>query len=246
MAEVVRAPRRAEARRRPEHPGLRAVVARTEPLVLARERALPVVEPLAELLPEGLRRGATVGVSGPGAIALGMALVVAASQAGSWTAVVGGERFGLAAAAEFGVVLERLAVIDRPDPPVWGGVVAALVGAIDLLIVNPDHPVRVGDVRRLQARTRERGSVLVQVGEPRYWPVAHDVVLRVQASWWSGLGDGHGHLRERHVVVEASGRAAATRLRRAELALPGPSGRLERAVTRRGVVLAPVRHVRVG
>ena len=46
-------------------------------------------------------------------------------------ALVGLPAVGLAAAAEAGVALERLVVVERPPPEHWATVVGALVGAFD-------------------------------------------------------------------------------------------------------------------
>jgi hypothetical protein len=97
--------------------------------------------------------------------------------------------------------------------------------------VHAGHPVRAADGRRLVARTRERGAVLVQVGGARptgdLWPEGADVALRVVQATWEGLGEGHGHLRARRVTVEAGGRREAARTRRAELWLPSADGTVE-------------------
>jgi len=82
--------------------------------------------------------------------------------------------------------------------------------------------VRPGDARRLMARARERGAVLVALGQP--WPESVDVRLTVTAAVWGGLGQGNGHLEARQVEVVASGRGAASRERRLRLWLPGPQG----------------------
>ena len=68
---------------------LRRARQRSTPLVLARDRTLPVVEALAPLLPDGLRRGSAVAVDGgPGATTLALSLAVAATVAGSWTCLL--------------------------------------------------------------------------------------------------------------------------------------------------------------
>jgi hypothetical protein len=83
--------------------------------------------------------------------------------------------------------------------------------------------LRVSDARRLVARVRERGSVLVGVGGDL--PGERSPLrLEVMASSWQGLGEGWGYLRARRVVVEAEGRGAAARTRRAELWLPDADG----------------------
>jgi hypothetical protein len=196
---------------------------RTTPLVLARDRALPVLDALRPLLPDGLRRGSTVAVDGgPGATTLALALAVAASAAGSWTAVVGAPSLGLQAAAELGVAVERLLVVPEPPRESWATVVAALVDSVDLVLVAA-HRVAPGEVRRLTARCRERDAVLVTL--PRSsWP-GPDVCLTVGASSWTGpLGGGAGRLEARRAEVVAGGRGAAARERRAALWLPGPGG----------------------
>ncbi len=53
-----------------------------------------------------------------------------------------------------------------------------------------------------------------------------DLRLTVTAAEWQGLGQGHGHLTARRVVVEATGRRRAARARRAELWLPDGRGRI--------------------
>src|SRR5439155_941436 len=86
---------------------------------LGAERVLPVLPELRELLPGGgLRRGSTVAVGArfdragrpvwsAGATSLLLALIAAASRAGSWCAVVGVPALGVAAADELGVALDR-------------------------------------------------------------------------------------------------------------------------------------------
>jgi hypothetical protein len=83
--------------------------------------------------------------------------------------------------------------------------------------------LRASDARRLVARVRERGSVLVAVGGDLPGERS-SLRLAVTASSWEGLGEGWGYLRARRVVVEAEGRGAAARSRRAELWLPDADG----------------------
>jgi hypothetical protein len=190
---------------------------RGRPLVLADERALPVPAPLAPLLPgEHLRRGSTVAVRR--SVALALALVAEASASGSWVAAVGLPDLGVVAAAEAGIVLDRLALVPAPTRRTWAAVVAALLDAIDVVLVRPPAGVRVADTRRLAARARERGSVLVPLGDA--WTDPVDLHLEVTASRWRGLGQGHGHLEARWVEVAAGGRGAAARERHVHLWLP--------------------------
>ena len=189
---------------------------------------LPVLPAVAGLVPgAGLQRGASVATRGPGATALALALVAGASAGGSWIAVVGASSLGLLAAAELGVCLERMVLIGSPEPSAWSTVVAALLDAFDVVMVCPEHRIRPVDQRRLQARCRERGAVLVQAGgRPDAWPELPELRLTVLAQAWRGLGRGHGHLQTRRVTVEVTGRRQAARARRVELWLPGPDGRV--------------------
>ena len=116
---------------------LRLVGERVTPMALAREQTLPVLGPLAPLFPEGaLRRGSIVGIRGSGATSLAMAVAAGPSTSGAWTAVVGDPDLGLAAVGELGVALERLLIV-RPEPGNWSSALAALVGAVDVVIAAP-------------------------------------------------------------------------------------------------------------
>jgi hypothetical protein len=187
---------------------------------LASERLLPVLPALEPLLGgQGLRRGTTVVVASSAALAL--ALVAGASAAGSWMAAVGLPDLGIVAAAETGVALERLALVPAPGARTWPTVVAALLDAIDVVLVRAPAGLPAAQARRLAARARERGAVLVPFGA---WPGPADLRLAVTSSTWHGLGQGHGNLQARQVEVAATGRGAATRERRVQLWLPSSDG----------------------
>ncbi|MEV0841084.1 hypothetical protein AB0I55_16190 [Actinocatenispora sera] len=184
-------------------------------------RVLPVYPPLRPLLPDGgLRRGSVLSVAAAvGGTSLMFALLGAASQQGEWCAMVGLPNVGVASAAEFGVAPERLALVPNPGHH-WWPVVGALLDGFGLVVARPAGAVAAGQARRLAARARQRGAVLVVHGD---WPAA-DVSLRCTDPVWEGLSDGHGRLRRRALTVQATGRGAATRPRSARLLLP--AGRL--------------------
>lgn len=178
----------------------------------------PVAGPLAPLLPEGgLRRGSVVVVRG--SITLLTALLADAIAQGVWGAVVGVPDFGVLAAVDAGVVVQRLALVPRPGPDP-AAVAAALLDGVGLVALAGVDRVPSGARRSLAARARQRGAVLLPLAQ---WPGA-DVELRCRTEAWHGAEAGYGRLRSREVVVHATGRGAAARPRTARLLLPGPGG----------------------
>jgi hypothetical protein len=173
---------------------------------------------LREVLPGGVfRRGSTVEVLG--STSLLFAVIAAASGGKGWSAAVGMNDLGFVAGADFGIALERFAVVPEPGPR-WLGVVAALVDGVDIVAVRPPSPVALADRQQLAARVRQRGTLLLAT-EP--WDGA-DVTLRVSGHRWYGLGQGRGRLKSRTVDVSVYGRGALARTRERTLWLPGPDG----------------------
>jgi hypothetical protein len=205
---------------------LRELATSVRPLVGADSRLLPVPAPLAGLWPEGgIRRGMTVAV-GPLAGGCSLALSLAATVTGGhgWVAAVGMPALGLVAASEAGVDLRRLALVPEPGEQ-WPSVVAALLDGFELLMLRPPARGRVGDARRLAARARERGTVILLVDAP--WPEPADVTLKVEGGAWVGLGQGWGVLAGRGATVAAGGRRVGGRDHRAEVWLPAAGGGVE-------------------
>ncbi|MGL5809632.1 MAG: hypothetical protein ACRCYQ_06795 [Nocardioides sp.] len=157
-----------------------------------------------------LRAGGCYGVANA---SLALAMMSGPSRAGAWTAVVGVPDLGVEAAVEFGIALDRTIVVPHPEDS-WAEVTAALIGITDLVVIRP--PPRVGVVLagRLRARLRTHSTALVVWGE---WPRC-DARLSIAKSRWVGLGEGHGHLRERRIEVEV--RRGAAPPRRAEICWP--------------------------
>ena len=194
---------------------------RVRPVTLTGEQRLPALPTLAEVLPGGgLRRGSVVALEGPGSTSLLWALLAPPTGEGGWAALVGLRSAGLIAAAGAGVALERLAVV-APPGRAWATVVGALLDGFDLVVAAPTR-VRPADARRLAARARERGTVVVLAGAgaTAAWPEGADLRLALTGPAWDGLGRGHGHLQRRRVHLEVSGRREASRPRVAELWLP--------------------------
>ncbi len=195
---------------------------RVRPVTLTDEQRLPALPALADVLPGGgVRRGSVVAVEGQGATSLLWALLAPPTGTGSWAALVGMPAAGLLAAADAGVALDRLAVVAPPGGS-WATVLGALLDGFDLVVAAPDRRVRPADARRLGARARERGTVVVLAGRAAVsaWPEGADLHLALGGSAWEGLGRGHGHLQRRRVHLEVSGRREAARPRATDLWLP--------------------------
>jgi hypothetical protein len=189
----------------------------TASTVLARDRLLPLLAPLDGLFPEGgLRKGITVhvGRGSPGLTSLALTLLSAPCAGGSWCAVVGAPDLGLVAASQLGLDLEHLAIVPSPGPR-WAVVTAALLEGFDLVLLRVTGQASYTDARRLEARARERGSVLVVMADD--WPGTADMHVSIVAGRWLGLEEGHGHLWGCEVEVIAGGKGAASRQRRAKL-----------------------------
>ncbi|WP_265523582.1 hypothetical protein [Oerskovia flava] len=186
------------------------------------ERTWPVHADLAPLLPLGaLQRGTTLSVQGSTGLLL--SLVAQASRAGAWTAAVGFPGVGVLAAADAGADLGRFVLVPRPGPDA-AVAIAALLDGMDVVVVGPQAALTDPERRRLGARARERGAVLVS-SVP--WVGAH-VVLTARAGTWTGVDRGAGWLRRRTVLVERAGRAGAARAVRLEVEVPldlGPAPR---------------------
>ncbi|MDQ7991839.1 MAG: hypothetical protein AAGC63_01605 [Propionicimonas sp.] len=179
---------------------------------------VPVHPALAPLLPDGgLRPGAAYSVTGG---ALLLTLLAEPSAAGSWCGVVGVPELGAEAARSAGVALDRIALVPQPGER-WLSVVAALAEVLPVVAVRPAGRVRDADAARLAARLRERSCVLLVCGD---WPRV-EARLAVDEARWEGLGEGHGYLSGRDVVVSVATRSTATP-RHVRLVLPDATGRL--------------------
>lgn len=184
------------------------------PLLLTDRPPLAVPPALSPLLPDGLRRGSTTTVLGSTSLVLAM-IAAACTAREAWAAVVGQPSLGLLAAAQTGVALDRLAVVPRPgvDAPT---VIAALLDGIDVVVVGPGTHLADSDRRRLMARARDRGSVLLTTTP---WAGA-GTVLTVEGGRWTGVGEGDGRLRAHELHVTRTGRGSAGQAQDLRVVLP--------------------------
>jgi hypothetical protein len=186
----------------------------------AAPRTVAVPDPLAGLFPwGGMRPGSVVSVQGSASLLF--ALLSTASAAGAWSAVVGRADLGLLAAAEIGVEVRRLALVPQPGIEL-AAVTSVLLDGIELVALAGVERLTPAEVRQLASRARQRGAVLLPLGE---WPGA-DVRLCCERVEWSGLGAGYGRLRSMRMTVRATGRGASARPRTAVVDLPGRADHL--------------------
>ncbi|UCR88732.1 hypothetical protein [Mycetocola spongiae] len=177
---------------------------------------LPTSEPVARLLPgRALRAGAVYSVQD--SVSLAMALMAGPSAAGAWCGVVGLPEFGLEAAAQIGINLERLVLVPRPGRE-WLEVTAALADVVTVVLASPPSRLPAGEVARLSSRLRQRGATLITLGD---WPQS-EATLRARGSRWEQIGAGHGYLGSREVGIDITDRAG--RARRGALRFPEAGG----------------------
>ncbi|MGY0466818.1 hypothetical protein ACW14Y_42165 [Kitasatospora sp. cg17-2] len=200
----------------------------TSPATRAREAqaaVLPVLAPLAGLLPQGGLAKGTITEAADTSLLLALAAGPATADPYAWTAAVGLPDLGLAAAAAYGLDLRRLLVVDHPGEHAVE-VITALAAACPVVLAATPTGLPPRTLDRLAAHLRRTGTVLITPGP---WPGAH-LRLDVTTSRWSGLGDGWGQLTGRRAEVRVTGRGAARRPRTAELWLPAGDGSVATAL----------------
>ena len=202
---------------------------RVRPTTPVAGRLLPVPVPLAPLFPDGaLRRGTTTtvaGLPGHGATTLALALLAAASQAGSWCAAVGLSDPGVVAAAELGIDLRRVVFVPHPGSG-WAEAAGDLLPGVDVVLVRPPGRARQTAARHLSAAGPGAPGRTGGAGRARRRLARRGRPGPVGGSGPSGKGSGrgHGHLQGRRAQVRVSGRRSAGRAMECSLWLPAGSG----------------------
>ncbi|MEF2979199.1 hypothetical protein [Subtercola sp. YIM 133946] len=180
-------------------------------------RSLQTSPALAPLLPGGaLKAGAAYSVEGSQALV--MAMMAGPSAAGAWCGVVGLPDFGAEAAARSGISLDRLVLVPHPGDQ-WLAVASAIADVATVVVTAT--PPRLSDsvAARFMARIRQREATLIVLGR---WATS-DATLRIVESTWGGIGQGHGHLASRQVLVSSAGKGFMGQKRQARLWLPDAS-----------------------
>jgi len=177
------------------------------------DRGIPTPDAVGALLPGGaLQQGSAYSLDRSSMLL--MALLAAPSAAGTWCAVVGMPEFGVEAAQDWGIRLDRLVLVPTPGEH-WLTVTAAIADVMGVVAVRPPAKVSDGQVSKLAARLRQRGSTLLVIGS---WP-GSEAMLSISGSSWQGIGAGHGHLAAREVTLTVTHRSVG-RPRSARLMLP--------------------------
>lgn len=151
-----------------------------------------------------------VGDPGTGLTRLGLRLLADHSRMAPVVAIDTRGWISPEAAWETGVIPERLIVVRCPDPVLWPKVAAALLEGVRALYVEVPARVRDQDIRRLAALARARRAAVAMrsMGNGLPGGVAH-LRLRAIGVTWEGADRGHGRLKRRRLVMEASGKGVA-------------------------------------
>jgi hypothetical protein len=159
-----------------------------------------------------------IGAPGSGLTRLGLSLLVAPSRNAPVVVIDTRGWVSPQAAWETGVVPESLVIVRCDETRVWPKVAAALLEGVRALYAEVPSGVKDQDLRRLAALARARGvSVAMRsMGNGLPGGVAY-LRLRALGVTWEGADHGHGRLRRRRLLIEASGKGAAGVTRRFEV-----------------------------
>lgn len=161
---------------------------------------LSVALPLQSLFPStGFERGHVYAIGGDAPLSLLFSLVAEPTTHGSWFAMVDINRAGLLAAYEHGVALHRTLCVASHSVGTWPQVVGALVDGIDFVVVS-SPPCNAHEARRLVARAKANGTVIIVLGRPGAFEVDTAFVAHTM-NWQFDT-----HAESRIVQISATGR----------------------------------------
>ena len=181
-------------------------------------------------------RGRTLACAGPAATSTGMAVVAAAVAGGAWLAVVDVPTFGLDAASEVGIALERVVAVSVTSPaaddPItsgangasgaasWVEVMAAVVDGFDIVLARVPADAPAGPAAPIghphqAARCRGRSSLDDSSGA---MPCDGVIDIRRHRLGRASV-PGSAHLQQRTVELHLSGRRVPGR-RQCRVTLP--------------------------
>lgn len=208
--------------------------------MLTRDRTLPVIEPVAGLLPEGaLVRGQTVACTGVAGASVAFALTVAATRAGAWVAAVDTPWASAEALAELGVPLERVVRVDSGGSRSrWADLVAAVVDGFELIVTSP--PALTATLER-RLRSKLAGDCALIIVGPAPGLTTDLIVATTHPAWEQAGRRGDGHLAGRRVELAVAARRRP-RPHRAIVWLPDSTGRITLAEPTASDLLRPDEH----
>ncbi len=159
-----------------------------------------------------------IGVPGTGLTRLGLKLLAEPSRVAPVVALDTRGWISPEAAWETGVLAERLIIVRCDDPILWPKVTAALLEGVRAVYAEVPVRIKDHDLRRLTAlaRARKVAVVMRSMGNGLPTGIAH-LRLRALGVTWEGANRGHGKLKKRRLMLEASGRGAAGITRRFEV-----------------------------
>ena len=159
-----------------------------------------------------------IGVPGTGLTRLGLKLLAEPSRVAPVVALDTRGWISPEAAWETGVLAERLVIVRCDDLILWPKVTAALLEGVRAVYAEVPARIKDYDLRRLTAlaRARKVSVVMRSMGNGLPTGVAH-LRLRALGVTWEGVDRGHGRLKKRRLVLEASGKGTAGVTRRFEV-----------------------------
>jgi len=148
------------------------------------------------------------GIPGSGLTRLGLALIAPYARSGSLACIDVRGWMSPAAAWDMGIEPERLVVVRSNDIVTWGRIVATLLDGLGGVYAEVPQGVKDASLRKLVAKARTQRTPLVLrpvTGElPRGMAHLH---LRAREVIWEGTDAGHGRLRTRRTLLDASGKS---------------------------------------
>lgn len=158
------------------------------------------------------------GDTGSGLTRLGLGLLAEPSKSGPVVVVDTRGWISPEAAWEAGVEAESLVIVRCHERPLWARVTAALLEGVPALFAEVPKGMREQDLRRLAALARARKTrVALRSMGPRLPTGVGYLRLRSLGVTWEGADQGHGKLKARRILLEASGKGAAGTNRRFEV-----------------------------
>lgn len=151
-----------------------------------------------------------IGVPGTGLTRLGLKLLAEHSRLAPVVVVDTRGWISPRAAWETGVQSERLVFVRCSDLILWPKVTAALLEGVRAVYAEVPPRVKDHDLRRLAAlaRTRRVAVAMRSMGSKGLPTGVAHLRLRALGVTWEGADRGHGKLKKRRLMLEASGKGA--------------------------------------